>query len=507
MPAPTSQTLIKQPSMLRPRPRTSLTARPATCHVPYVEELRQRFQSQLCLLQVDAVSGSSNEERKPYEVVDGVALIHVAGVLCNEPSWWHETSYPEIKYEVSTAVQDPDVDSILLNINSPGGETTGAFELADFIAAAGKQKKMWAVANSMAYSAAYLIASQTSKIYVMPKTGGVGSVGVYSLHADYSKALEEMGVAITIISAGEGKTDATPYKPLSKDAKARLTGEVDRLYSEFVGAVARGRKVGEAHVKGLGAHCYHGAKAALSNGLADAPGSVEDAWVALVTEGQAQDSITINVPMGTGKTGYLISNLTLVNQPLSNGEVATASAADHDNNSESNSENLEVPMSTQATQGTADAAQTNSPVVKTFTQAELDAAIAAALATAQAKPAVAPAAAAVTEKIATTANDPKEIIALCRMAQRPLMATSFIESNASIESVRAELSRLAVEEDTGAEINSGIDPSRQTTSVRKNQQSGAGSGTGSGSDAPGITKVSLIDACKRLAARDKQRAA
>jgi signal peptide peptidase SppA len=233
------------------------------------------------MLQMDLVGATTTMQRRPYELREGIALISIQGVLCNDAWYWDETEYDEIREEIQMALDDAEVQGILLAINSPGGETDNAFETADFIKAAGKTKPIWAAAAPIAYSAAYLLASQASRIYVPPITGGVGSIGVYMIHFDYSEMLKKSGITPTTISAGKGKTERSPYKPLSEAAQSRLQKEIDRLYGEFSARVATGRRTSESAIINLGAYLFEGSKAALTAGLADRAGSYENAWLDL----------------------------------------------------------------------------------------------------------------------------------------------------------------------------------------------------------------------------------
>jgi len=275
-------------TLSRPRVAGKRAARPAT--LDYTMDLAKRFRGGLAACQMDMIGMTPNQERKPYQIAERVAIIDICGVLCNDPCWWDETGYDDIQYEVGMASTDPDVDSILMCINSPGGETDMAFETALAIRAAGKLKPVWAVACPMAYSAAYLMAAQAETIYLPGITGGVGSIGVYALHMDLSGMLEKMGVKPTFISAGDGKTDGNPYEPLSKSARDKWTLEIQRLYGEFVSQVAAGRNMAESAIIKLGANLFEGGKAALGSGLADRVGSVEQAWLDLATKVAAAKS-------------------------------------------------------------------------------------------------------------------------------------------------------------------------------------------------------------------------
>lgn len=251
----------------------------------YAAQIRERSANRPQLLDLKAMVGGSDEERKPYKCSEGVAIINISGLLTGSAEWWDETEYGEIQNEVAQALNDPAVQGILLRVNSFGGYTDGAFECAAFLAEAGRKKKMWAVADSVAYSAAYLLASQAERLYIPPVTGGVGSIGVYMAHVEYSKALADDGIGVTLISAGEGKTDGNPFEPLSAEAKERFTAEVDRLYGEFVAAVSRGRGIGPDEVRKAGALTYSSG-AAISAKLADAYGSMAEAWAALALANQ-----------------------------------------------------------------------------------------------------------------------------------------------------------------------------------------------------------------------------
>jgi capsid assembly protease len=98
-------------------------------------------------------------------------------------------------------------------------------------------------------------------------------VGVVCAHADYSVALKQAGIDITLISAGEGKADGSPYTPLSAAALATIQTEVDRQYGELIGAVAKGRGMKASAVVKLGSRTFNGAADAIASGVADAAGS------------------------------------------------------------------------------------------------------------------------------------------------------------------------------------------------------------------------------------------
>ncbi|MGC0110727.1 S49 family peptidase, partial [Ralstonia pseudosolanacearum] len=119
-------------------------------------------------------------------------------------------SYTAIGDQLDAALADPGVAAILLDVDSPGGESGGVFDLADRIRAAAAMKPIWAVANDMAFSAAYALASAASRVFVS-RTGGVGSIGVIAMHVDQSIKDAKDGIRYTAVFAGARKNDLNPH--------------------------------------------------------------------------------------------------------------------------------------------------------------------------------------------------------------------------------------------------------------------------------------------------------
>ena len=202
---------------------------------------------------------------------DGIAVIPIHGSLVKRSLGMEAasglTSYGEIAAMLDAALADPHVSGILLDIDSPGGEASGSFELARRVREVAAMKPVWAVANDAAYSAAYAIAASAQRLFVT-ETGGVGSIGVIALHVDQSVKDAKDGYRFTAITAGAHKNDYSPHEPLSDTAKSELQGEVDRLYSIFTEHVAAMRDLDVDAVRATEAGLFFGSNA-VAQGLAD----------------------------------------------------------------------------------------------------------------------------------------------------------------------------------------------------------------------------------------------
>ena len=224
------------------------------------------------------------EESKPYDVIDGIAVIPIKGILVHEISFWgwfcgDETDYASIGAAMIAAVKDHAVKAIVMHVNSPGGEVNGCFDLADGIYGLRGAKPIWAIVDENAFSAAYALASAADRI-VVPRTGGTGSIGVITMHVDITGALEKIGVKVTTIQFGARKSDSYPTTPLSNEARARLQAEANALGEMFVGIVARNRTLSAERIRATEAGCFLGADG-VDIGLADAVMAPDAAFLAL----------------------------------------------------------------------------------------------------------------------------------------------------------------------------------------------------------------------------------
>lgn len=205
---------------------------------------------------------------KPFLYRDGTAIIPVHGILINRFSycWGFVTGYDYIRKMMNAAEADADVQLIVFDHDSPGGEAAGCDELAREIAAL--ETPTMAMVNTLSASGAFWLACPCDRFVCAP-SGTVGSIGVYILHMSMQKLLEEWGFDMTYIQKGEFKTSGSPYKELSDKDRAYLQGMVDERYDEFVAAVAEFRGIEEGVARDTEARVMRPAEA-ISLGLIDA---------------------------------------------------------------------------------------------------------------------------------------------------------------------------------------------------------------------------------------------
>lgn len=224
----------------------------------------------------------------PFQVVSGVAVIQISGSLVHKGGYVGAasgaTSYEGLQAQIARAASSSAVSAVVFDIDSFGGEVSGAFETAQMIADLSVRKPTLAILTDFALSAAYLLASQVRQI-VIPEFGQAGSIGVITMHADWSQAIAASGVNITIISSGDRKTDGSPYAPLPDGVREQIQATVDLMRDRFAECVAagRGKRMTKDQALATEAASFMG-EDAVSAGLADAVSDPITAFNAFVSE-------------------------------------------------------------------------------------------------------------------------------------------------------------------------------------------------------------------------------
>lgn len=233
---------------------------------------------------------------RSYLYADGIAYIPMYGTLLNRLNFsgYGVTGYDYLRGAFNDAMNADDVQGIVFDINSGGGSVYGNFELADYIRGRRGEKPMIGVINSVCCSGAYSLGSALDSLIATP-SADVGSIGAYSMHVDISKAMENFGVAVNFIFAGDHKIDGNMFEPLPDAVRTDIQAGVDESYQKFTALVALNRNMDQADVVKTQARVF-GADEALSLHLVD---SVAPANEAIAT---FKSGLSGSAPTNTGVT-------------------------------------------------------------------------------------------------------------------------------------------------------------------------------------------------------------
>lgn len=260
------------------------------------------IEGKITLEEIRARTEGGKRERGSKPKQDGaVGLLPLHGPIFPRANLMTElsgaTSIEQWQQDFRALLSNDRVSSILLDIDSPGGSSAMIEEMANEIREGRATKPIYAVANTMAGSAAYWLASQASELYVTD-SGFVGSVGAYLVHTDKSELDSKVGVKTTIIS--EGRFKAALINPLTDDTSGYLQGIVKDSYDAFVNGVAEGRNTTTQDVvDNFGEGGVVGAKKALESGMVDGVRTFDDVLTSLLDNG----GTLVTAGSGTSSSG------------------------------------------------------------------------------------------------------------------------------------------------------------------------------------------------------------
>lgn len=264
---------------------------PLAAYRPRIEQVVQVFRAKQAgggdestvTVQADAF-GAPPSTADDIEVTDGIAVVPVRGTFTRRATWMSSmsglTSYEQVTELIQQVAARSDVRGLVLAIDSPGGSVMGLQEAGDALAAL--EKPVYVVADGFTASAAYWLAVRAADrggFFASP-SAVVGSIGVYAVRLDASKADKDAGLAYTFVTAGNRKGDGDPHKPLTAAERDSLQARVDRVAQEFFAVVGRARRLDPDAIAALDGEAFDG-REAVDLGLADTVGTVADAVAAL----------------------------------------------------------------------------------------------------------------------------------------------------------------------------------------------------------------------------------
>lgn len=224
------------------------------------------------------------EDRKPFVYQDGVAVIPIHGTLLNRCnySWGFVTGYQYIRRMMNLALDDDDVELIVFDTDSPGGEAAGCFELAREIMASRRVKPSLAMVDALAASGGIALAAPATSVYAIP-SARIGSIGVYRMHVSFEDALKKDGIKVTFATAGDHKIDGNPYQDLPNSVLNEWRESAGKTWDDFISLVAEARDLSEDEVRATQARVYR-ADEALAKGLINAVKTPTEAVAAFLAE-------------------------------------------------------------------------------------------------------------------------------------------------------------------------------------------------------------------------------
>jgi protease-4 len=213
--------------------------------------------------------------REPF-----VALIHASGPIRSGRSGRGPMSAmgsDTVSAALRAAARDERARAILLRVNSPGGSAVASDTIWREVARARAGGTPVVVSmGDVAASGGYFISVAADVIVAQPGTI-TGSIGVITAKPVLRELMDRAGISTDSVAEGEHATMFAPTRPFSPDEWDRINTWLDRIYADFTGKVAAGRRLSPAQVEDVARGRVWTGADARENGLVDELGGLDAA--------------------------------------------------------------------------------------------------------------------------------------------------------------------------------------------------------------------------------------
>jgi protease-4 len=196
-----------------------------------------------------------------------VGIVEVTGVI---------TASDDIVDALRGFERTPSVKAVVVRVDSPGGGVAASQEIYHAILELRAKKPVIASLGGVAASGGYYVASACDAIVSNPGTL-TGSIGVIMEMGNVQELLQKIGVQAEVLKAGTFKDMGSPVRPLTDAERVIFQQMIDSVHTQFIAAVADGRKMDEAKVRALADGRIYSGEQAHALGLVDSLGGLQDA--------------------------------------------------------------------------------------------------------------------------------------------------------------------------------------------------------------------------------------
>lgn len=284
------------------------------------------------------------QEEAPYlfSMQGDIGVISIRGSLVNRDSpynrYMNVTSYSDIRRAMVYGATQEGVKAILLDIDSGGGAVSGVADCAELITKVNDSvKPVYSFSGGTMASAAMWLGAAAGEVYVSASTLS-GSIGIIATHTEYSKAMKEAGIGVTVLRAGEFKALANSFEPLTPAAEKQLQSQLNAAYGLFIGFMAERRNVSVPVADkafGQGREFFGGdaVTAGLADGITNFDGMVSLIEKKVIDANRKREHTSLNYPQGQNMSRQALTDTQISAMAAGGGvnltpeQVAAAEAA------------------------------------------------------------------------------------------------------------------------------------------------------------------------------------
>ncbi|NGM62971.1 signal peptide peptidase SppA [Sphingobacterium sp. SGG-5] len=228
---------------------------------------------------------------------DRIAVLYAYGEIVDGEGNFSNIGGDRISRELRKLRRDKDVKAVVFRINSPGGSALASDIIWREVELTRREKPVIVSMGDYAASGGYYIAAAADSIFAEPTTL-TGSIGVFGIVPNFKGLLNnKLGIHVDEVSTGKFSSLMTdPDRPLTAEERALIQTEVDRVYATFVARVADGRQLSTAGVDSIGQGRVWSGAQAVSIGLVDRLGNLQEAILAAATKADITNYKVVELP-------------------------------------------------------------------------------------------------------------------------------------------------------------------------------------------------------------------
>lgn len=241
---------------------------------------------------------------------DVIAVIYAQGEIGSGEGDVNEIGEGSMRRSLQEARKNNDVKAVVLRINSPGGNALTSELIWREIELTKKVKPVVVSMGDYAASGGYYIACNANKIYAEANTI-TGSIGVFGILPNFTEAVKKIGINVEQVKTNPNASEYSPFKPLDDNYRAFAQEGVEKIYGVFVKRVADGRKLTTTQVDAIGQGRVWSGQDALTIGLVDKIGGMDEAIKEAAKLGKTTKYRTQDFPEYDKEFGDILSKFGL----------------------------------------------------------------------------------------------------------------------------------------------------------------------------------------------------
>ncbi|MFY8020319.1 MAG: signal peptide peptidase SppA, partial [Bacteroidia bacterium] len=280
----------------------------------YEDQIEEELKSRLGLKSDDKLSmvGLAKYKNTKTDIStadEKIAVIYCTGDIVSGKSTDGSMGSETICEAIKKVRNDKKFKALVLRINSPGGSALASDVIWREIVLTKKEKPVVVSMGEVAASGGYFIAAPADVIVAQPNTI-TGSIGVFGLLMNAQKLVrDKLGINVETVKFGEFADLGSPERPLNNSEKEIIQHAIDKIYNDFVGRVAEGRKMTAAQVDSIAQGRVWSGKEAKSIGLVDEFGGLDKAIEIAAKKAKTSDYRIVNLPEQKDPFQEILTNL------------------------------------------------------------------------------------------------------------------------------------------------------------------------------------------------------